>query len=88
MLNNNNYSHHFYAHQLATLGAVIDILLSHRMNKDSTCHVTCCDTKVFRAINNHWAAAVRRVHMREFFAELVGTFVLIVSLLWFAIINR
>ena len=38
------------------------------------------DAKVFGAINRYWAMAVRFVRAKEFFAELLGTFMLIVSL--------
>ena len=37
------------------------------------------DMKVFGTINQYWAAAVKFIHMKEFFAELLGTFMLIVS---------
>ena len=37
------------------------------------------DAKVFGIINQYWAAAVKFVHAKEFFAEFLGTFILIVS---------
>ena len=37
------------------------------------------DKKVFGTINEYWATAVRFIRAREFFAECLGTFVLVVS---------
>ena len=39
------------------------------------------DKKVFGAINEYWATAVWFIRAREFFAECLGTFVLVVSCL-------
>jgi glycerol uptake facilitator-like aquaporin len=35
--------------------------------------------KVFGKVNEHWAAAIKFVRAREFFAEFLGTFMLLVS---------
>ena len=37
------------------------------------------DKRVFGAINEYWATAVRFIRAREVFAEFLGTFVLVVS---------
>ena len=37
------------------------------------------DRKVFGTITKYWAAAVKFVRAREFLAELLGTFMLVVS---------
>ena len=37
------------------------------------------EKKVFGTVNEYWAAAIKFVRAKEFFAELLGTFVLVVS---------
>ena len=37
------------------------------------------DKIVFGAINKYWARAVKSIQAKEFFAELLGTFILVVS---------
>lgn len=37
------------------------------------------EKKVFGYINEYWATAVNFIRAKEFFAELLGTFVLVVS---------
>ena len=48
--------------------------------EDFARRVSYYDHKIFGAINAYWAAAAKFVHAREFLAELLGTFVLVVSL--------
>ena len=37
------------------------------------------DKKIFGAINKYWAKAVKLLRAKEFLAEFLGTFVLVVS---------
>ena len=37
------------------------------------------DRKIFGSINKYWAKAVKLVRAKEFLAELLGTFILVVS---------
>ena len=37
------------------------------------------DKIVFGAINKYWTKAVKSIQAKEFFAELLGTFILVVS---------
>ena len=42
-------------------------------------HYSYYEKKVFGTVNEYWAAAIKFVRAKEFFAELLGTFVLVVS---------
>ena len=48
------------------------------MEKLTSC-VTEHDKKFFESINKYWAKAVKVIRAKEFFAELLGTFMLVVS---------
>ena len=48
--------------------------------EDFTRRVSYYESKIFGSISVYWAAAAKFLHAREFFAELLGTFVLVVSL--------
>ena len=37
------------------------------------------DKMIFGTINKYWAKAVKLIRAKEFFAELLGTFILVVS---------
>ena len=49
------------------------------MEKLTNC-VTEYDKKFFGTINEYWAKAVKFIRAKEFFAELLGTFMLVVSI--------
>ena len=48
--------------------------------EDFVHRVSYYDKKTFGTINEYWAKAVRLIRAKEFFAEFLGTFVLVVSL--------
>lgn len=47
--------------------------------EECTSRVAYYDKKVFGTVNEYWATAVRFIRAKEFFAELLGTFILVVS---------
>ena len=47
--------------------------------EDFTRRYTYYEKKLFGGVNEYWAAAIKFVRAKEFFAELLGTFVLVVS---------
>ena len=46
---------------------------------DFTHHYSYCEKKLFGTVNEYWAKAIKFVRAKEFFAEFLGTFVLLVS---------
>ena len=50
-----------------------------KMEKLTSC-ATEYDKKIFGSINKYWAKAVKLIRAKEFFAELLGTFMLVVSM--------
>lgn len=45
-------------------------------------HSVCCfhyERQLFGKVSEYWAAAIKFIRAREFFAEFLGTFVLLVS---------
>ena len=52
-----------------------------KMEKLTNC-VTEYDKKFFGTINEYWAKAVKFIRAKEFFAELLGTFMLVVSIIY------
>ena len=47
--------------------------------EDFAHRVSYYDKKAFGIINQYWATAIKFVRAKEFFAEFLGTFVLVVS---------
>ena len=43
-------------------------------------HIADYDKMIFGAINKYWAKAVKLIRAKEFLAELLGTFILVVSI--------
>ena len=44
-------------------------------------HIADYDKMIFGTINKYWAKAVKLIRAKEFFAELLGTFILVVSII-------
>ena len=47
--------------------------------EDFSRYYSCYNKKIFGKVNESWAAAVKLVRAKEFLAEFLGTFVLLVS---------
>ena len=42
-------------------------------------HIDECDKMIFGTLNKYWSRAIKIIRAKEFFAELLGTFILVVS---------
>ena len=50
-------------------------------------HIADYDKMIFGTINKYWAKAIKLIRAKEFFAELLGTFILVVSIHYYYFSN-